>query len=467
MRKFIVVAALTLTPLAIWIAGCRDRGQQARFPKGPEVKRLAMSSGRRDSGAPEIPAAIDPDIMNTPDQPTFARIQAVMDREAQLSSRHSAPGLFVIPRQDYTNLAAVPDAATDRREFHSIPMTPDRDRMFNRGYVPADVSAMAPPGFMAGPGLPPTTAHDFVPPEMDLPLSDIPGVFMGNDPPSPEFQPLSLMPALPGGDWLEMSIPGIPEMTDIRFAAAEAADVWHKNFPLDSFLPTPAMIIDKPPDADDVRLALAPLPELPVGSVLAAGFVGTSEAGGNKKSGYRFASHERNSLQPAAASPRQKGMKTPRTNRRDDSRYLMDIWGKYPVVRKTSAPAVSLSDFQLDEPMAIVPPGELEANAQTQIGDGKEDLDLAREFPSVIELLKTLESEEQSGGGGAKPVQPVEMATGDFGNGTVRKQDDAGTGGTARKVTLLPSRNLVGRKSFSDKMLHQIDSQVEAPPVVF
>ena len=44
MRKLILIIALTMVPLGIWTAGCRNNAQQAAFPDTPEMKSLAKSA---------------------------------------------------------------------------------------------------------------------------------------------------------------------------------------------------------------------------------------------------------------------------------------------------------------------------------------------------------------------------------------------------------------------------------------
>ncbi len=181
MRKLVVMALSFLLPFAAWMAGCRQ--EQASFPGGPEMKNLAQAPGARPGGykeAPFIPAAIDPEVLAMPDQGTFSRIQAVMDREAQLASRQAAPapGLFVMPRQEFPELAqyeplpepvqgylpsSAPALATTR-EFWSRPA--ETMPAPSMQAIPADVSAMMPASSVGrqDPLLAPET---------------IPGVYMG------------------------------------------------------------------------------------------------------------------------------------------------------------------------------------------------------------------------------------------------------------------------------------------------
>ncbi|MCC8181136.1 MAG: hypothetical protein LIP23_09545 [Planctomycetes bacterium] len=202
MRKAIVLGISALVAFGTWSAGCRQRDTAANFPKGPEVKNLARATSpqlREQAGPPVIPAAIDPEILSTPDQPTFARIRAVMDREAVLASRYSEPGLFVLPRQDYTEPAiamssygsevpvgmpigrqtrseisadlaqARPAPAAGQAQFWSSPTMTETPHPGGLLPPPADVSAMMPsasPQPIAQPGL--------------LPES-VPGVFSGLD----------------------------------------------------------------------------------------------------------------------------------------------------------------------------------------------------------------------------------------------------------------------------------------------
>lgn len=181
MRKLVVMALSFLLPFAAWMAGCRQ--EQASFPGGPEMKNLAQAPGGQPGGykeAPFIPAAIDPEVLAMPDQGTFSRIQAVMDREALLASRQAAPapGLFVMPRQEFPELAqyeplpepvhgtlpaSAPMLATTR-EFWSRPAEVMPAPSMQA--IPADVSAMMPASSVA-------RQEPLLVPET------IPGVYMG------------------------------------------------------------------------------------------------------------------------------------------------------------------------------------------------------------------------------------------------------------------------------------------------
>jgi hypothetical protein len=86
----------------------------ARIPDGKAADNFSARP-------PTIPALIDPEILNVPDQPTFSRIRSIMDREATLVSQNNATGLFVLPRQDYPEVAIVPTASPEP-EFWSRPI---------------------------------------------------------------------------------------------------------------------------------------------------------------------------------------------------------------------------------------------------------------------------------------------------------------------------------------------------------
>lgn len=153
MRKYILILLSVLTPLGVWSSGCQQEVSRGRMPKGPEMERLARAPGSTVDDAmakaPVIPAMIDPEIINAPDQPTFARIQAVMDREATIASNFSDPGLFVLPRQEYPDMAIVPQTVPPvTPEFWSSPA--EQVRYMPSGKVnlspelEGDLSAMAP-----------------------------------------------------------------------------------------------------------------------------------------------------------------------------------------------------------------------------------------------------------------------------------------------------------------------------------
>lgn len=287
MQKLIAAVVLALVPCAAWVAGCRQNEQAKSFPKGPEVKSLArkpVAIGTTPN-APSVPAVIDPEVLATPDQPTFARIRAVMDREAQLASRYSQPGLFVLPREDFhdvavadgavptpePSLAAVPPALT-AREFWSRPpasMSAIADNFPT--FAGGDISAMAPPAPPAAPMVV----------EQAAPLESIPGLFMGGAEPTPSVweRPLSL---------------AVPAPADANPAPASLAAETGSGSLLtlrESFasFPTPPAAAAPPFPAartggrlaellqkDDVRQALAPLPDI---SAL-AGKTGEAKASG-------------------------------------------------------------------------------------------------------------------------------------------------------------------------------------------
>jgi hypothetical protein len=165
------------------------------MPKGPEMERLARSPGASVEDAvarpPTVPALIDPEILATPDQPTFERIRAVMDREAVLLSRSSEPGLFVLPRQDYPEMAIVPDNQRQPHVMDSFWSRPVNNAMppMNSAPYPSDVSAMAP----AAPMITPLA-----------PVPEIPGMYFGPDQAAPvPAQPI----AAPRYEPLPMPVP--------------------------------------------------------------------------------------------------------------------------------------------------------------------------------------------------------------------------------------------------------------------
>ena len=213
MRKLIITIIAMLIPFGLWTAGCRQNKRVAAFPTTPEMRNIARAPEQDyATRAPVIPAAIDREILNTPDQPTFARIRAVMDRSEILTNRPSDPGLFVLPQQDEPALAygqqsgspvqfapQAPVYVTSQPEpqFASapVPSAPTAAEFWSRPsgaptpaaqYVPADVSAMMP----ASPSVPtesfiaPVPSPVFEPASTPEPVGfpeDIPGVFMGSD----------------------------------------------------------------------------------------------------------------------------------------------------------------------------------------------------------------------------------------------------------------------------------------------
>ncbi|MCL2000967.1 MAG: hypothetical protein FWG74_05995, partial [Planctomycetes bacterium] len=270
MRKLIIALVLALFPFALWVSGCRRNDQATAFPKGPEVKNLSRAPqiASHTAAAPDIPAVIDPEILASPDQPTFARIRAVMDREAQLSNQYSTPGLFVLPRQDYPEMAVPPEPvftsesapALSSREFWSRPAAPlNQPPAQYQQYH--DVSAMIPAGQFSSPE----------PREPSLPTEGIPGVFMGSD--QIDAGPFSLAP--PVSERLELSertaapTPQFPLLDDLKTDMARA--IGRNQDP--PVLPPLAWAPAQPEPAarsktggfllnDDIRQALEPLPDI-------------------------------------------------------------------------------------------------------------------------------------------------------------------------------------------------------------
>lgn len=151
MHKYVLILLSLLTPFGFWCAGCQRETARAPMPKGPETARLARAPGTGvdESAAmpPSIPALIDPEVLAAPDQPTFERIRAVMDREANLTTSMNDAGLFVLPRQDYyPEMALAPQPAPtiprEMREIWSRPVQPAPGTP--RINLSPELSAMAP-----------------------------------------------------------------------------------------------------------------------------------------------------------------------------------------------------------------------------------------------------------------------------------------------------------------------------------
>ncbi len=173
MRTILFLVVSLMIPMGVWFSGCRqDATAKAPMPKGPEMERLARAPGTSVEDAiarpPTVPALIDPEILATPDQPTFERIRAVMDREAVLLSRNTEPGLFVLPRQDYPEVAIVPDSQPQPQSMDSFWSRPVNNAtpVMNSAPYQADISAMSP----AAPALTPLA-----------PMPEIPGMYFGAD----------------------------------------------------------------------------------------------------------------------------------------------------------------------------------------------------------------------------------------------------------------------------------------------
>lgn len=203
-----------MIPMGVWFSGCgQDATATAPMPKGPEMERLARSPAASVEDAvarpPTVPALIDPEILATPDQPTFERIRAVMDREAVLLSRSSEPGLFVLPRQDYPEMAIVPDNQRQPHVMDSFWSRPVNNSMpMNSGPYSADVSAMAPAAPMMGSPVPtprPSSQVNTIPALTPLaPMPEIPGMYFGPD----EIAPVQIQPiASPRYEPLPMPVP--------------------------------------------------------------------------------------------------------------------------------------------------------------------------------------------------------------------------------------------------------------------
>lgn len=209
VRKLIITIVAMLLPFGMWVAGCRDNRQTAAFPTTPEMKSIARSPEQDYATRPPvIPAAIDREILNSPDQPTFARIRAVMDRSEMLAAQNAGPGLFVLPPQDDVTMAyhqersmpvqggyvqapvptqvyqsepvmyqasasqvppPVAAPAPAGREFWSRPSQQMPPRALAPQAMPSDVSAMMPAALAA-------TATD-----AQMMVESIPGVFMGSE----------------------------------------------------------------------------------------------------------------------------------------------------------------------------------------------------------------------------------------------------------------------------------------------
>lgn len=280
MRTLVIIVIAMLVPFTMWIAGCRQNDRQAAaFPKGPEVKNLARAADHpARPGAPVIPAAIDPEIAMAPDQPTFALLRSVMDREAAIASRYGDDaGLFVLPRQDFPELVNGPARPAsgdlpEGREFWSVPAAPVMAARPAGGDIPDDISAMAPAGGIPG----------LFTPEPMLPFEFIPGVFMGGavehfDAPTPSafFDGLAI-PAPEAAPPAFADPPTAAELSldNLRLSASELGHAPEKvrrpggveverRLAAVSGAPVPAISrFSGAAGSVDVREALAPLPNL-------------------------------------------------------------------------------------------------------------------------------------------------------------------------------------------------------------
>ena len=419
MRTFIIIVVALLTPFAMWTAGCRENKKQAAFPKGPEVKKLARAPEQRSS-VPEIaaaPATIDPEILHSPDQPTFARIRAVMDKEAQMTSRDAAPGLLVLPRQDVSELAVLPEPTpvygapvpqVTNAEFRSRPAAPLPERHSRRQAPAADVSAMMPPA------RPPTAVMA----EPSLPTESIPGVYMGSDQIGAGGTNAWEPPAPPEGTarWIGMGpdqnkIGGPDALTSpplLSTASFEAVSIDDLNQLMRDLGPvSPSSERDA---SNELRQALAPLPTLA-----------------------ELAVWER-----AAPLPEPIGELSPA-----------------PAL-SAAAPATGKapSNFPADMPVLSAPP-LVELPGDLRLAGIPESK--MPEAPPVLDLLIPESIAHQ-----ALPVPPLEQAVAASAAVTTAQVEPA-----PQKVSLLPKPILEKTERPSSAGLDKIDSAVEVPPMVF
>lgn len=195
MRKFLVIVAAALVPVGMWTAGCRQDSRQAAFPKTAEMKSLAKAAEKESPTTPPMIAAapIDRDILNLPETPVMARINAVNDRSNQLARPKAPEGLFTLPDNgdhfamaapDY-EIQAAPAAITpipSAREFWSRPAAPLKRRPMD---VPSDIAAMAGPAQVdpvVAPPAPYFAPMPAAPEGQFMSVEDVPGVFMGDSP---------------------------------------------------------------------------------------------------------------------------------------------------------------------------------------------------------------------------------------------------------------------------------------------
>ena len=470
MRNFIIAVALMVAPLATWMAGCRDSGAEARFPGGPEMKRLAQTEPAIDRGAPEIPDRIDPDVVLAPDPPTFARIRMVMDREAQIAGRQAAaPGLFVLPRQDYYELAETRPASGGEREFASRSPS-SAASLFHRGNGMdgrQDISAMAPPGVPNDFGMPErSAAHQPLPPEPP-PLAPeyIPGVFMGTDAEAktatPPFdEPLSLAPPDRQPPPAERFEPP-PRLSSASFDTVALDDlirVLRETTPSRRETPSQTDPAPRTPDAPgrglaellektDVALALAPLPDLSNTTTKPA--PGEMGARPNRP-------ENRNSEEKIPASP-------------DAMRMMAEL--NRPRVRDDGGIA-SLRDngdgafnhrFMLDFPASASPDRR---GLVTPISAGSRAPDKSvRPSGGVV-------GNDSGFLDGLLPLEFADsgLAANDAWNSAPLAlsalSDPPATAEKPNRVALTPIRKIAGR-GLANSGFERIDSSVEAPPLVF
>jgi hypothetical protein len=201
VRTFIVVVVASLIPAGMWVAGCRQDTRQAAFPNSSEIESLARAP---ESASPTTPpvihaAPIDRSILNLPEAPTMARVNAVNDRSRQIARSKTPDELFTLPGEEdrYAmaapapyEAAAAPAAITpipSAREFWSRPVAQVEQR--RPAGIPSDIAAMAAPAPIGGGGgsrailppapflapIPSNEGGQFIP-------EDVPGVFMGGQP---------------------------------------------------------------------------------------------------------------------------------------------------------------------------------------------------------------------------------------------------------------------------------------------
>lgn len=209
MRKLVIIVIVVLVPIGLWTAGCREN-RQASFPSTPEMKSIARAPEQiHPTRPPVIPAAIDREILATPDPETYGRLRQVMDRTEMLAARYAEPGLVVSPVTDRevhqspyaqpvmaynqmpsANHEVIPEAViagmldspyhapapSPTPEFWSKPAKPLPTRTWDNTAIPADISAMMP----SSPVLRQTDSEPEALPSVFMP-EDIPGVFMGSD----------------------------------------------------------------------------------------------------------------------------------------------------------------------------------------------------------------------------------------------------------------------------------------------
>ena len=143
MRKILLGMLAASACFGFWAAGCRQDSRQSSKPAAGGSQRMARAPGDAvgDDQAlrPSSPALIDPEVLSTPDQPTFARIRAVLDRE-EAASVDNDIGLFVLPQSEPARMAGAP--ASGRRDV--IGSYPTSRSIAGSRYGHEDYAAMAP-----------------------------------------------------------------------------------------------------------------------------------------------------------------------------------------------------------------------------------------------------------------------------------------------------------------------------------